>query len=142
MNEFNTWNQKKQITHAQENIPYFFPGEIWWAQIGKNIGSESIGKGADFLRPVLVLQKFYGKSALVIPLTKRNKTGSYYFRFKNIKNESHTALLPQIRYLDGRRLNHKLSEVSPETFATIQNKFFGVITKYPQPQRGGGSLPK
>ena len=79
---FDIWNKKKKITHQSGKIPYFNTGEIWWSQFGKNISSEALGKGKDFLRPVVILQKFYGKSALVIPLTSHQKKGNYYFHFE------------------------------------------------------------
>lgn len=136
-NTFDHWNEKKKITHQRKGVPYFNAGEIWWVQIGKNIASESIGKGDDFLRPVLILQKFFGHSALAIPLTSQEKSGSYYFPFVDLDGNSQTAILPQIRYIDGRRLQHQLSAVDSQIFVDIQNKFFKLIKNNPQPEGGG-----
>lgn len=134
---FDRWNEKKKITHKSEKVPYFFAGEIWWAQLGKNISSESLGKGEDFLRPVLILQKFYGTSALVIPLTSQKKEGSYYFSFSDTEGRVQNAILPQVRYVDGKRFRHKLSEAPEEAFDNIQQKLFSLITNNPQPEGGG-----
>lgn len=134
---FDIWNKKKKFTHNRKDSPAFRIREIWWTQLGKNISSETIGKGTDFLRPVLILQKFYGSSALVIPLTSQDKNGHYYFKFQDSKNIKQIAILPQIRYIDGKRLKRKLSKVNPDTFSIIQKKLFMLIENNPQPEGGG-----
>jgi mRNA interferase MazF len=51
--EFDQWNIKKQQLEkgvGYRNI-YFNQGDVWWCSIGKNIGTESYGKGLDFRRP-------------------------------------------------------------------------------------------
>lgn len=134
---FDSWNEKKKITHQSAKIPYFNVKEIWWVQLGKNISSESLGKGNDFLRPVIILQKFYGKSALIIPLTSQKKEGSYYFSFKDNKDAMQTAILPQIRYVDGRRFRHQLALVPDDVFLDLQEKLLSLIKNNPQPEGGG-----
>ena len=126
---FDQWNEKKKNTHKRNKIPYFKTKEIWWTQLGKNIASESLGKGANFLRPVIILQKFYGTSALVIPLTNQRKNGSYYFTFQDNRNKTQTAILPQIKYIDGRRLCYKLSQISNQTFTNLQTIIINLIKK-------------
>ncbi len=83
VDKFDIWNEKKKLIHKKEKVPYFKVGDIWWVQFGKNISSESFGKGKDFLRPALIIKKIYGKSALIIPLTTKNKKGEYFFSFKD-----------------------------------------------------------
>ena len=126
---FDIWNEKKKVTHQSDKIPYFNTKEIWWAQLGKNISSEALGKGNDFLRPVIILQKFYGKSALIIPLTSHQKEGGYYLSFKDNNGVSQTALLPQLRYIDGKRLCYKSSLVPDDFFLKLQEKLFVLIKK-------------
>jgi len=139
MEVFDRWNKEKQQLHKQGQSPYFSVGDIWWSQLGQNIVSESMGKGDDFLRPVLILQKFYGRSALVLPLTKQNKQGNYYFRFQNKHGGFHTAMLPQVRYIDGNRLKRKLSAISKSDLFKIQQMFFQLVQmkNYPPGVQGG-----
>jgi mRNA interferase MazF len=134
---FDVWNEKKKTTHQSYKIPYFNIGEIWWIQLGKNISSESTGKGEDFLRPAIVLQKLYGTSALVVPLTSQKREGSYYFSFLDNQSSSQTAILSQMRYVDGKRLKRQLSSIPTATFQTIQNKIIELIKNNPQPEGGG-----
>jgi mRNA interferase MazF len=134
---FDHWNEQKKITHQSKIIPSFRIREIWWAQLGRNISSESLGKGKDFLRPVLILQKFYGNSALVIPLTSQPKKGNYYFQFNDKNKMAQVAILPQIRYMDGRRLKRKISTVPSKTFSEMQDKLFSLIKNNPCPEGQG-----
>ncbi len=129
---FDQWNEKKKITHQSDNIPAFRIRDIWWVQLGKNIFSESLGKGEDFLRPVIILQKLYGHSALVIPLTSQSKKGSYYFSFTDSVETLQTAVLSQIRYIDGRRLRRKIATIKPKDFEKMQNQLFALIKNNPQ----------
>jgi hypothetical protein len=137
MDIFDEWNKKKKITHDRMNVPAFRVRGIWWIQLGKNIASESLGKGEDFLRPVIIFQKFYGHSAFVIPLSTQKKEGSYYFSFKDSGNFEQTAILSQGRYIDGRRLFRKSAKIGVDTFASLQAHFFKLMKNNPQPNGGG-----
>jgi mRNA interferase MazF len=55
MNLFNIWNKTKQRINQKNNFFKIKEGEIWWCNLGYNIGSEVYGKGNSFLRPVLVI---------------------------------------------------------------------------------------
>lgn len=141
MDKFDIWNEQKKITHKKnQKIPDFDIGQIWWVQLGKNIASEALGKGQDFLRPVLVLQKLYGTSALVIPLTTQKKSGSYYTSFVDSEGQNQTALLAQIRYIDGRRLSYQLSKkrkINKKILVQIQQALFDLIKNNPRQDDGG-----
>jgi mRNA interferase MazF len=129
LGKFDQWNEKKKITHQREGVPAFRVRDIWWMQLGKNIASESFGKGKDFLRPVIILQKFYGNSALIIPLTKQKKIGNYYFVFQDSSGNAQTAILSQVRYIDGRRLRRKFAVIDTKIFRLIQSHFFKLVSK-------------
>jgi hypothetical protein len=81
-NDFDSWNEKKKHTHLLGSYPYFSKRDIWWSQLGKNIATETLGKGEDFLRPVLILQVVYGNSCIAIPLTSKQRNGNYYYSFR------------------------------------------------------------
>ena len=99
--------------------------------MGENIGSEIVGKGDHFSRPILILSKVYGHSCIALPLTSQNKEGSYYHTFKDTMNNEQCALLPQVKYLDGKRIREKISSVSQETLLELQEQYFMMIKNSP-----------
>lgn len=129
IDEFDKWNEKKKKMHLRSHRPHFFRGEIWWAQIGQNISSEVAGKGEDYLRPIVVIQKVYGNACLAIPLTSKIRNGNYYVSFRDNKGQLQCALLPQIRYLDGKRLKYQQSTVDDKDLIRIVNSFSSLIKK-------------
>jgi len=128
---FNRWNEKKKKTNALKNSPHFSVGEIWWAQIGHNIFTEVAGKGDDFLRPIIVLQKVYGNACMAIPLTSQMRKGDDYFYFHDSKQARQCALMAQIRYLDGKRLKYIQSMITNEDFVRLKEAFQTLINKNP-----------
>ena len=67
--------------------------EIWFANLGENIGFEEDGKGNDFTRPVLVLRVFNKNFCYVVPLSTTNKRGKYYYPFDSKTGKISVALL-------------------------------------------------
>lgn len=128
-NVFDSWNEKKKLTHFVGKRPYFNKGEIWWAQLGQNISTEIFGKGKDFLRPVVILQIVYGNACLVLPLTSADRRGDYYCSFLDSKGNVQCALLAQVRYLDGKRLKHKQSAVGANNLEKLRIAFCKLINK-------------
>lgn len=126
---FDTWNEKKKITDFTGTCPHFSVGEIWWAQLGQNIATEVAGKGNDFLRPVIILQRVYGNACIAIPITSQERIGDYYFSFQDLKGVKQYALLTQIRYIDGKRLKYKLSSIKKEDFLGLHDAFCTLIKK-------------
>ena len=111
--------------------------------MGQNIASEIYGKGDNFLRPVLILQRFYGDACLVVPLTSRAHAGSYYSRFADNKGREQTAILSQVRYIDGRRLHRELSKISAADYESLLVQLFTIIKNKPQlPKQPGDSHTK
>lgn len=133
---FNQWNEKKKQTDASEKFPHFSIGEIWWAQIGQNISTEVAGKGTDFLRPIVIIQKVYGNACMAIPLTSKAREGDYYYSFRDSKDNLQCALLTQVRYLDAKRLRYKQSDTKKEEFDGLICSFQALITKTPPEGRG------
>lgn len=127
VNFFDLWNWLKQRLHKRSQAPYFKKGEIRWASIGQNVGSESFGKGENFARPVLILQKFYNHSAFVIPLSTKIRENDYYLSFCDKAGNVQCALIPQARYLDGRRIYSKVSSVSEKTLKDVLQHLFKIL---------------
>ena len=123
---FDEWNSVKKKTDLTENNPIFYEREIWHCKIGLNIGFEQNGKGADFSRPVLIVKKFNTKIFLGIPLTKKEKTGKYYYNFENSIGKS-TAILSQIKLTDSCRLINKIAYISKHEFDIIKHKIRTIL---------------
>lgn len=118
------WNiVKKQIDNKKFKQKIEFQ-RIYWVSIGQNIGSETYGKDKYFTRPVLVLGVFFNDTFLGVPLTSKikNKTGRFYYKFKDSKDKMQVALLGQIRVYDIKRAGAYLSKVSNDDFVKIKEK--------------------
>lgn len=76
MKDFNHWNKKKIQIDGFVEFQHPKEGEVWWCSIGVNIGSEVYGKGADYTRPVLVINAEGSESFIGIPLTSILRVGN------------------------------------------------------------------
>ena len=123
---FDAWNEEKKKIHNREifyrdsngrqrSKIFFNAGEIWWVTLGKNIGGESYGKWPNFARPVYIFRKFSADSFLALPITSREKIGSWYLpiEFKWLKR---TLILPQIRYMSAQRLLEKIADIPEKSW--------------------------
>ena len=52
------WTKVKNKTNEKEARAKYNEREIWFANLGENIGFEEDGKGNDFIRPVLIIKGF------------------------------------------------------------------------------------
>lgn len=109
MNKFDKWNEvKKEL--EQKTGTGVANGEVYWLSVGQNLGSETYGKGADFKRPVLVLNKVYIKNYINafigVPLSSKasQKSGCLYHKFTDKQGIKQVALLAQIRLFDTKRV--------------------------------------
>ena len=117
---FEIWIRLKEKLHIIEHrSPFFKENEIWWASLGENIGSEINGKGSLFSRPVLIIKKLSHTTFLGIPMTTRNKEGTWYSKISS-GDKTATANLSQIRMFDHRRLSSKLGEISEKEIARVR----------------------
>ena len=94
--------------------------DIFWANIGENVGNEQNGKGIDFTRPVLVLKKFSTTMFFGIPLSTQSKSGSFFFDFEFVDGQVSTALLVQARMFDVKRLDKKIGLMSKSDFERLK----------------------
>lgn len=122
---FNEWILLKEKIHERNyNAPYVSEGEIWWASVGENVGSEIDGKSSLFSRPVLIYKKLSHHFYFVVPTTTKDKTGSWYVQFKH-RGKKMVACLQQSRSMDYRRLSSKLGEMDGKAFRNyIHKKIF------------------
>ena len=117
---FLDWFTLKPKIHNQEKRPYFNQGEIWWCQLGENIGDEENGKGSNYLRPVVVLTKFNKNICLVVPTSTKLKDSSYYYKI-SYQQQEYSALVSQIRVLDTKRFKKKIAQISNDDLQNLKN---------------------
>jgi len=88
MKRFLEWIGLKERLHTSEHKPpHVSHGDIWWASIGENVGSEINGKSKQFSRPVIVFKKLAHGFYFVIPTTTQVKTGTWYVQFRQQEKE-------------------------------------------------------
>jgi mRNA interferase MazF len=108
MKDFDRWNEVKKETEKMQTNPMIKEGEICWCRFGINIGNETIGKGKEFSRPVLIIKKFSRDVFWGVPLTSKRKNGSWYYF---LKNQNRTLILNQMRIFDRKRLQSKITQL-------------------------------
>ena len=125
--DFDKWNKTQIVLNGIEKVPYFREGEIWICFLGLNIGFEQDGKGNNFERPVVIVKKFNNEVCLIIPLSTTDRRGEYYFVFMFDLNTTSVAILSQIRFIDGRRLDHKIGQMKKEDFINMIEKLKALL---------------
>jgi mRNA interferase MazF len=122
--EFDKWNKVKKRTEDKKVIPHIKYREIYWANVGENIGFEQNGKGDDFLRPLLIFKKFSNNMFFGIPLSsQRKKEGNFFFEFSFQEDTISTALIVQGKLFDVKRLERKIGKISLEDYKVLKEKF-------------------
>jgi mRNA-degrading endonuclease toxin of MazEF toxin-antitoxin module len=126
---FLEWIEVKTKTHNTIRTPPLTKeGDIWWAKIGDNIGQEINGKGNNFVRPVYMYKKLSNTLYMIIPMTSKIKTGSWYVSiFQN--NKEVTLCLHQMRVVDYKRLMNKIGEVDEADTYNIYKAFVSLYKK-------------
>ena len=123
MKKFLEWIGLKEQLHKKEHEPPLVSkGEIWWASIGENVGSEINGKSALFSRPVIIFKKLSHGFYLIIPTTTQIRVGSWYVGFRQ-QGKDMVACLHQIKTIDYRRLSSKLGRLDDTDFSRIKGGF-------------------
>ncbi len=119
---FDKWNEQKKFINKASNQGHFYrEKEIWWCNLGKNIGSEQDGKGDNYERPVMVIKSFNLFVCLIIPLTTSKKPNPFHFKIGIVNERESYVIISQIRLIDTKRLTNRI--------CIIENKLFGLIRK-------------
>jgi mRNA-degrading endonuclease toxin of MazEF toxin-antitoxin module len=119
--KFNKWNEVKINIDAKEKLALFKARDIFWANIGENVGREQDGKGQDFTRPVLVIKKFSKTMFFGVPLSSKSKNGSFFFGF-TFQGKLSTALLVQAKMYDVKRLDKKMGMIDKDNFEKLKER--------------------
>lgn len=119
---FRAWCAQKVGLHFAPRAPLFKQGEVWWCSVGMNVGDEIYGKGSKFRRPVLVFKKLTRTTFFGLPITMREKSGTWYVEIC-VLEERRWVLLNQARTFDCRRLQRRISVLSEEDFSGVSKRF-------------------
>lgn len=123
--DFEKWSKLKWVLHNKTSRPFF--KEIWFCNLGINIGFEQNGLGKSYLRPVIIIRKFNNQIFWALPLTRKSKISKYYFTFIFRRNELSTVILSQVRLPDGKRLSHKIGTLRSQDFASLIKKLKALL---------------
>ena len=122
MKKFNEWNSVKININKKNKLALFKSRDIFWANIGENVGFEQDGKGDDFTRPILIIKKFSKNIFFGVPLSTQAKEGSFFHTFTFIDEKLSTALLVQAKMYDVKRLDKKIGTINKEDFSILKLK--------------------
>lgn len=120
---FKNWFKVKISLWEKDSTKIIFKqGDIWWCSIGMNIGEEIFGKSEKFTRPVLIYKKFTGNSFLGLPLTTRDKEGTWYIKI-SLHEKISRVMLNQARILDKKRLVSKMGSLDDTDMKKVKEGF-------------------
>lgn len=124
--QFDDWNgvKKKLEVHVKEL--FFKEGEVWWVSLGLNVANEICGKGETFVRPVLILRKLSKESCIVLPLTSKEKKGSW-FKMIMMRGQKNWILLYQIRFLSINRFQKRIGVIQDHEFLDVKKELKEVL---------------
>jgi mRNA interferase MazF len=126
--DYKIWIPIKSEINNNEKYPEGYKErEIWICSIGENIGFEEDGKNESFSRPVLILRVFNKNFCHIVPLSKTNKRGKFYYPFDGKTGRISVALLSQSKAIDSSRLLRKLGVVNKNDFKIIQEKIKQIL---------------
>ncbi len=123
---FKAWMPIKERLHYSGKRPTITEGEVWWASVGENVGSEICGKGDGCMRPVIVFKKLNANSFLAVPLTSKMHEGSWYAHFE-LNNKRQNAVVSQIECMSVLRLHRKLGELTNGDFQIVKTAFSKLV---------------
>ena len=124
--DFDKWNKRKKELN-EEKPNFYHEREIRWCSLGINIGFEQDGTSKTHSRPVLIIKGFSQHVCLVVPLTTSKKRNLYHFGLGIIKDREAFAILSQIRLIDTKRLQDRLSILEKDKFEQIKKAIRNII---------------
>lgn len=80
------------------------------------------GKSNKASRPVLVFRKLSRFTFVGLPLTSKNKTGTWFVPI-TIHSTTSQVILSQVRVFDVRRLTTKIAQLDTNDFEEVRRRF-------------------
>ena len=125
--DFDRWNAQKKAINSFGKNKLYHARDIWWCDLGINVGFEQDGTGEKNGRPVLIIRGFSKEVCLVIPLTTSQKNNRYYLKIGVVHNKKASAIISQIRLLDTKRLVNKIGTLNKEKFEETKKAIKNLI---------------
>ena len=122
LKDYESWFVLKPKLHSADPSRHVNARDIWWCSIGINIGHEMDGKSGKASRPVLVLRKLSAYTFVGLPLTSKEKMGSWYVPI-TIHRKVSRVILSQVRVFDVRRLTTKIAQLDTKDFKEVRKRF-------------------
>lgn len=126
--DFAGWAKVAEEVERRKRPDFVKTGAVFWCNIGVGVGSELVGKGQEFTRPVLVLAMLDKSSVLVVPTTTKFQTGSHYMPIV-LNGHPETLALHQFRVVDTLRLGDFIDEVMEQDIKEARRKLFNLLKK-------------
>jgi len=128
MEKFDDWNEvKKEVNNHSNKKVGFKTRDIFYINMGENIGFEQNGKGEKFLRPIVILKVFNREMFFAIPLSSQLKEGVFYYHFEFEKRDGtvskNIALLSQMKLFSSKRLLNKIGVINKDDFENMKESF-------------------
>lgn len=108
--QFNIWNEVKKGIQNMEPVS-IKAGEVGWASLGFNIGTEVNGSNDNFERPVLIIRYLNKETVLALPITSTRKYLPLYVPI-HIDGKEYYVSLAQVRVLSTRRISRMRGQIS------------------------------
>jgi mRNA interferase MazF len=124
--DYRVWTPLKIKLNNDLKRPMFKERDVWWVNVGENIGHEEDDKSDAFTRPVLVIKKFNSNMFWGIPLSTTKKSDIYYIPVL-LNGKISVALISQLRAFDSSRLSDKLGMISLADFKIVCKKTAGLL---------------
>lgn len=119
---FDEWNKNKKEINNIKQEALFTPGDIYWCEVGVNVGSEIDGKGERYTRPVLVVGVFKQNLLFVLPLTSTHKQGKEYYHI-SVDNKEASVCLHQSKTISKNRCGKRIERISENKLKEIKKRF-------------------
>jgi len=122
LKDFDQWNEIKKQIEMEVNGPKRFPqaGEVWMCAVGRNIGFEQNGSGANFSRPSLIVKKFNNQMFWTVSLSTKQKEFDFYYNFVDPDGEKVSAILAQLKLVSVKRLKRKMYDIATNNLNEIK----------------------
>ena len=117
--DFDKWNKIKKDIHYKSESKFYHNREIWWCNLGINIGSEQDGDEKNYSRPVLILRGLSLNTCIIIPLTTSLEKHKMRISIGKVQGKQASVIISQIKVVDTKRLIYKISFIDKEVFKGI-----------------------
>lgn len=120
--DFDKWNNKKKAINEKGESKLYHTRELWWCNLGINVGSEEDGKGLNFERPVLIVRGLGPNTCFVAPLTTSRSKHPMRVQIGLMEKDGreNSVMISQIRIIDTKRLVDKIGFLDKKKFEEIR----------------------